>query len=48
MKDKKKFTKILEQHAVYKTYFPEDYENYLELANELFDLSWMNFNQEIN
>jgi hypothetical protein len=48
MKDKKKFSKLLEQHAVYKTYFPEDYENYLELANEIFDLSWMNFNQEIN
>jgi hypothetical protein len=48
MKDKKKFFKLLEQHAVYKTYFPEEYENYPELAQELFDLSWMNFNQEPN
>jgi hypothetical protein len=48
MKDKKIFFELLEQHAVYKTYFPEEYENYHELAHELFDLSWMNFNQEPN
>jgi len=48
MKDKKKFRKMIEQHAVYKTYFPEMDENYLELAHELFDLSWMNFNRETN
>jgi len=48
MKDKKQFFKILEQHAVYKTYFPEKYETYTEMAHEIFDLSWMNFNQEFN
>ena len=48
MKDKKKFRKMIKQHAVYKTYFPEMDENYLELAHELFDLSWMNFNRETN
>jgi hypothetical protein len=48
MKDKKKFREMIEQHAVYKTYFPEMDENYLELAHELFDLSWMNFNRETN
>ena len=48
MKDKKKFRKMIEQHAVYKTYFPKMEENYLELAHELFDLTWMNFTQETN
>ena len=48
MKDKKKFREMIEQHAVYKTCFPELEENYLELAHELFDLTWMNFTQETN
>jgi len=48
MKDRKKFKSILEQHAVYKTYFPDDYIGYNELANELFDLTWMNDNPTEN